>query len=644
MGAKHSAVKGPDVPKDKYGTRTAQLREKGGKNFKIGQYAMIVEKWTDNEAGSKQLRTGDKVAAASELLRVGRIIARTHALERNHFEYSIQVEDLVTECWEEQFIYHLKFDDLSPWVNRDTREVAVHLETHGAVTFLAEVIQRNADRSYDVRFKSDRTVLQGVTKEHLSQPDESTVIDASPDSTPPDPSWLQDRKSNIDDLWPMHLRLDEALRDLELPRLDSVAPLCGPFTGKRLFDSEGFPAHPSPVMELQTTSAKASFIETWAKFAGKIKFATTYKIGIDFPRSDVWVDQVDAGDPLYFHAALPVHAGLICIGEFRDHTGRSHPEWVRACDFALVGVALYVSGDREPSLYPGEFQDPPHGACGDGDHARQYCNFIPGCVSTYLADYKWVGASFCLAPMESDYEILDDIHNIEAYHDILNSNGYSAQEIKITVNLVLSTDYQANLRQCCAGSIRVQLSPDGLHAAKVRLQDVRLRRLESSAAHYPKRRRKSLAVDLQDKGLAPTPTFSAAVQADGRSKTGSAAGPALGHHASVGEHTPFALNPYAPVQQRYATPSRDPVGPATPTLGATLGAMTTATPTMGTTPGATMLGSTRGSSVTAPSAASTPPPAGPRQAMFGGSLGSRTPAGGGAPPPSRPPGAGLGPI
>merc|ERR1711879_327252 len=101
-----------------------------------------------------------------------------------------------------------------------------------------------------------------------------------------------------------------------------------------------------------------------------------------YPRFSDWVETIDATEPLYFHAALPVYAGLICLGRFQNS-----PEFIRASDVALIGIALYVNGE----LFPG-FEDPPMDRLGPPKYGHECCNFIPGCVATYLGDCAWMGA------------------------------------------------------------------------------------------------------------------------------------------------------------------------------------------------------------------------------------------------------------
>jgi len=252
-----------------------------------------------------------------------------------------------------------------------------------------------------------------------------------------------------------------------------------------------------------------AFVDTWGKYAGKIKFASTYKIGPSYPRMDAWIDNVDAGDPLYFHAALPVYSGLICLGMYKNpgEPGQGQPEWIRASDVALVGIALYVNGE----LCTGVFTDPPLEKNGLQKYGHDSCHFIPGCASTYMADSAWVGGVFCLAPTDTDCELRDDVYTVMAYHQLLRDwakrprptgmPAFGPREIDVQVNLVLSTSYLANLRQVCAGSVRVTLSEKGLAMAYERLRDVQDRRLNSQAAHYPRRPRKALSEITFEEGV-----------------------------------------------------------------------------------------------------------------------------------------------
>jgi hypothetical protein len=201
--------------------------------------------------------------------------------------------------------------------------------------------------------------------------------------------------------------------------------------------------------------------------------------------SQPWVETVDASDPLYFHAALPVYAGLVCIGKFNGQ-----PEWIRASDIALVGIALYVNGE----LYAG-FEDPPLEKEGMKKYGHDSCHFIPGCAATYLADSKWVGAAFCLAPAEKDDEIRDDIYGIMAYHRLLVDcfQAYGEADITLEVNLVLSTNYLASVRQVCSGALSIHLSEKALWLSDLRLRDVHENKFKSDAALNPKRQRKVLS-------------------------------------------------------------------------------------------------------------------------------------------------------
>jgi len=429
----------------------------------------------------------------------GKITGACAALERHNFEYTIMIEENRSSCFEEQYLWPLQgggdiFPDLD-WLTPDSRDVAVFVETHGTKKFFASLLRRDKEGAFEVKFPYDGSVLTGVSKHHLSEPDDNTLRDASPQSLAPDPLWLLDRKivgeGNIDVKWPIKMRIKEALKQIRVPRPATKQPLLGPFIGKKAKDSEGYPAHPAPLPEL---SVDRFFVDMWSKYLSKVKFATNYCCGPSHPHMDNWIERCDAADALYFHAALPVFAGLICLGHYQGH-----PEWVRASDVALVGVALYV----DDQLFPG-FTDPPLDKMGMQTYGHEACHFIPGCVSTYIADCAWVGAVFCLAPSDDDMEVRDDIYSILAYHQILKEQAreqakkskkgqYGPPEITINVNLVLSTNYLANVRTICAGAIKVSLSDRGLVSAYERLRDVQERRLNSQAALYPKRPRKVLS-------------------------------------------------------------------------------------------------------------------------------------------------------
>lgn len=441
----------------------------------------------------------------------------------NNYEYTVMVEDNYTECSEEQFLQPLFLQSQPPspedmpWVSGMTREVAVWVETHGDLKFAAYLVSRSHDKFYEVKFVADGTVLRGVPRSDLFEPDQDTIRGDSPQSRAPDALWLLDRKiqANIDadPVWSFPLRIRRAKEELTkhhkcrcctCPRCQTTnpfdkdhrcRPIRGPFTGKGDHDSEDFPSHPCPLPEL---TVDGKFVDMWGKYAGKIKFAPTYKIGPGYPRNDAWVESIDVAEPLYFQAALPVYAGLICLGMFKGK-----PEWVRASDVALVGIALYVNGE----LHPG-FTDPPMEKLGLQKYGHEACRFIPGCVSTYMVDAAWVGATFCLSPTDNDYEVRDDIYNIKAYHHLINAaarkpHDFQAgpREINVEVHLVLSTNYLANVRKVCSGTIRVLYQDKGLAIARERLAHIEKERLSSHAAMYPKRPQKPLSEDTHEQFL-----------------------------------------------------------------------------------------------------------------------------------------------
>lgn len=425
-------------------------------------------------------------------LKVGQIIGACDAVDRNNWEYTVKIEDNRTECFEEQFMADLELAEI-PWVSKSNRIVAVCVETHGDYRFGANIIHRNSHQLFEVSFVADNSVLRNVELDNLSEPNDFTIFHASPRSMEPEPLWMLDRKiqANIDQLWPIQQRIAEALKLLLQPRPATKPPLTGPFTGKDAFDSEDYPGHPSPPIELHMGFL---FRETWSRFAGRIRFANTYKIGPAFQLEERWVDKVDAGEPLYFSAALPAHAGLICLGNFPPVGGQ--PEWIRASDVALLGVALYVDGELHPS-----FAHPPLEPFAVHKYKHECCHFIPGCASTYSINSKWVGGVFCLAPNVDDWEVRDDLYNILAYHEILREGAKRPfrrtvsdyNVLRLEVNLVLSTNYLATVRQVCAGSVKVVLSPEGINKAQERLRGVLENRVDSKAALNPKRQKKAIS-------------------------------------------------------------------------------------------------------------------------------------------------------
>lgn len=411
----------------------------------------------------------------------GTISGACAALDRSNFHYTIKVENNCTEVADEQFLRPIELPELE-FITPSCRDVAVWVESHGNKLFYAKLVRRDVEHLYKVMFE-DGNVLDRLSHKYFSAPDERTLHGTSPITEQPDPLWLQDRKiqANIDLHWPMEDRVRDCLTLLRTCRPFTMPPLCGPFVGKNMVDSEGYPCHPAPSEDL---AVDGYFVNTWAKYAGKVKFATTYKIGPRYPRFDAWVDSVDAGDPLYFHAALPVHAGLICLGLFQGQ-----PEWVRASDVALIGIALYVNGEFCPG-----FLDPPLDLRGMEKYGHESCAFIPGCVETFMVDSGWVGGTFCLAPQPNDFEIRDDIYAIQEYHRILKECSQRfPQELLIEINLVLTTNYVANVRQVCCGAIRVALSDNGLKLASERIEEVRNVKMTSQAALCPHRPRKLLS-------------------------------------------------------------------------------------------------------------------------------------------------------
>jgi len=108
-------------------------------------------------------------------------------------------------------------------------------------------------------------------------------------------------------------------------------------------------------------------------------------------------------------------------------------------------------------------------------------------------------------------ELRDDIYIIMAYHQILREwsrrpreagvPAFGPREIDLQVNLVLSTSYLANLRQVCAGSVKVTLSEKGLAMAYDRIRDIQDRRVNSPAAMMPKRPRKALSEVTYEDGV-----------------------------------------------------------------------------------------------------------------------------------------------
>eukprot|EP00933_Yihiella_yeosuensis_P053746 TRINITY_DN5203_c1_g2_i1.p1 TRINITY_DN5203_c1_g2~~TRINITY_DN5203_c1_g2_i1.p1 ORF type:complete len:792 (-),score=182.38 TRINITY_DN5203_c1_g2_i1:128-2503(-) len=454
------------------------MGQQPSRKFPTGTFVMVDASRSMNFTGS---------------LEFGRVIGSCAAVRRNNWEYTIQIDKDESDCVEEDHVERLHLPELA-WVSPLSREVAVQVETHGKKKFVAELIKRTPDGLFEVRFVADGSILEKVLAEQLSEPEpRKSLRNHSPLTTAPDAKWLLDRKiqDDIDNIWPIYLRIAAALKKLRTPRPVGSAVLRGPFVGKDATDSEGFVAHPQPLDDL---TIDGEFVDTWAKFAGKVKFSTTYKIGPKYPRMDAWVTSIDAGEPLYFHAALPVYAGLICIGEYQGK-----PEWIRATDVALIGIALYA----DEILHPG-FEDPPLEKLGLQKYGHDACHFIPGCASTYLGDSRWVGGCFCLAPMETDYEVRDDIYSIVAYHEILSlaakqrnrgGAGVYAEDRKVTiqVDLVLSTSFLANVRTVCCGTITVNLSDKGVAVAMDRLKNVTDVKMHHQAALFPTRERKVLS-------------------------------------------------------------------------------------------------------------------------------------------------------
>eukprot|EP00746_Dinoflagellata_sp_MGD_P006482 gnl/MRDRNA2_/MRDRNA2_112703_c0_seq1.p1 gnl/MRDRNA2_/MRDRNA2_112703_c0~~gnl/MRDRNA2_/MRDRNA2_112703_c0_seq1.p1 ORF type:complete len:576 (+),score=119.25 gnl/MRDRNA2_/MRDRNA2_112703_c0_seq1:108-1835(+) len=418
---------------------------------------------------------------------VGMIRSCCAAKEKNNFEYTISINDSNVICAEQQYVKPLRIPEFH-WISSRRRDVAIRLETHGDIHFEAVILRKDKEGLFEVEFKADKSILDGVVSDHMLEPHEGSVKDQSPESTAPNPLWLLDRKMQafIDQYILMSKRIIDCLDTLKEPRGPFTPPLRGPFTGREQQDSEGYPSHPCPMPELKID---ADFVNAWSKVAGKVKFAGSFKMGPDYPRFDHWLDIADAGDPLYFYAALPVYAGLICLGTFSLGDFKNEPEFIKANDVALLGVALYVNGELQTVM-----PNPPLVANAMEKLGHEACNFIPGCTSTYQVDCTWVGGVFCLAPSDSDMEVADDINNIETYHAILKEwskrlarEGNANGSIKIEVDIVISTDYLANIRQVCCGEIEVVLSERGLAAAAKRLHDVKTNKVNSREAQFPKR-------------------------------------------------------------------------------------------------------------------------------------------------------------
>jgi len=410
----------------------------------------------------------------------------------------VQVDSGDTECVEEQYLQELFLPELD-WVSPYTREVAVFVETHGAKRFVAELIRRTEDGVFQVRF-ADGSLLENVKVEQLSPPAEN-ALRTSPSKTPPDADWLLDRKiqARIDDVWPIKRRIKDALEKLRTPRPVTAPILRGPFVGKDAVDSEGYAAHPKPAEDLVVDG---EFVDTWGKFASKVKFASTFKVGPAYPRMEVWVEQVDAAEPLYFHAALPVHAGLICLGKYEGN-----PEWIRSSDVALLGIMIYADGELCSKL-----DNPALVKHGAQKYGHDSCHYVPGCSSTYLIDMDWIGAVFTLAPSDSDFEVQDDIYNIVTYHEILEAASSQLQEhgnisaseraeVLVQVDLVLTTSYLATVRQVCCGAVRVMLTQKGMDVSRKRLRHVLKHRFRSQAALFPKRPTKDLSKPRFEDGV-----------------------------------------------------------------------------------------------------------------------------------------------
>jgi len=397
----------------------------------------------------------------------------TATWDKSNFEYTVAFEDLHVETVEEQYIRPLRLKEFQ-WVSPQSRDVAVRVQTHVGKQFLAQLVRRDKDMMFVVKFAADKTVLEAVRPENISEPNGVTIRDGSPQSTLPSLKVgktlslrLLDRKiqADIDTAWPMHMRIRECLSFMQVPRASTTAPITGPFVGVGALDSEAYPACTRPPPDLMVDRA---FQEKWANYAGNIKFASTHAIGHAHPEFSTWVESIDAADPLYFHAALPVYAGLLCLGKFEGF-----PEFIQANDIALIGIALYVNG----KLWA-DNEDPPLEESGLQTQGHECCNFMPGCIATYLGDCAWMGGVFCLGPQAEDERLMDDIHSIVAYHKLLAEahQRYGDSEILLEANLVISTNYLANLRQVCCGAVRINLSEKSVMQSDLRLKELQDRR------------------------------------------------------------------------------------------------------------------------------------------------------------------------
>merc|ERR1719182_1365157 len=81
----------------------------------------------------------------------------------------------------------------------------------------------------------------------------------------------------------------------------------------------------------------SQFMRRYQRHLGKVKFATTYEIGDEFPHFGHWKTEVDCKDSLYAYVCLPSYAGLINLGEFDGE-----PQFISFSDVGLLGVALRI--------------------------------------------------------------------------------------------------------------------------------------------------------------------------------------------------------------------------------------------------------------------------------------------------------------
>lgn len=436
----------------------------------------------------------------------GTIIDACPGSKHNQWLYSIRHDESVTEVCEEHLIVPFFLEGIP------RREVAVVLPEFPAKVFLGMVMKIDAEGCVEVRFRDGSTetihpsrLLEDVEAQKIlgkvEQDPESMelfgdwTLGLSPTTEfVEQPEAIIDKKvlKNIDMHYPMKFRIIDGLEKVRSvdPKDLELFPVTGVANPPGSFDSRGFPTYPSyPDEELEVDS---QFMRRYQRHLGKVKFATTYEIGDEFPHFGHWKTEVDCKDSLYAYVCLPSYAGLINLGEFDGEQ-----QFISFSDVGLLGVALRIDGE-----YVTQNENPPHQPVNRGTERvplmRESMQYIPGCISTYVIEPTEVSFILTFAPSPGDFEVADDMYHIKLYHQILRGPQMALKgSFDMEIVFYLATDYVTTVRPIAAGSVKVKCSSASQSKAVARLRHVRETRLPTQMGAAPTRARKYLAEDAE---------------------------------------------------------------------------------------------------------------------------------------------------